>query len=516
MDPAIKAFLDKLETALDASIAAQRTTATKINELMACRPDLERRVADLGDAVAALQLAQPPPNKECEDGAAATTPTQPPATHDAASGITPGSAFVPHGATNHGGAHLPRGWSATPPPLPANGQLDLHTPSSPPSPFAHPSQLLAGLGQAHPSIVFPLFSGENPRLWKTLCEQHFQMFGIHSSFWVPMAALNFSGSASIWLQSVQKKLSEFDWDTFSSLLCTHFGRDRHQLLIRQFYTVRQTSSVTEYIVKFELIINHLSSYSDTIHPYYFLTRFVEGLRPDIRAVVLVQRPPDLDTACSLALLQEEVVDGVFRDASPSHAPRPPDVHKNSSIPLPLPPPPTRVAVSAGATDRRGTEGARADNSKIKALRDYRRAPGLCFKCGERWGHDHTCPTSVQLHVVEELLELFGLNTVFDNAASSSTDTPEIVMAISRPAVSGGVSAKAFQLQAWIQGHEVLMLVDSGSSTSFINQELAWKLTGVRPLPRQCRVRVADGGNYGALQKFLLARGVHKGVNLRQT
>lgn len=76
---------------------------------------------------------------------------------------------------------------------------------------------------------------------------------------------------------MQKKLSEFNWKFFSSLLCTRLGRDHHQLLIRQFYTVRQTTTVMDYIEKFELIINHLSSYSDTIHPFYFLTHFVEGL-----------------------------------------------------------------------------------------------------------------------------------------------------------------------------------------------------------------------------------------------
>lgn len=113
-----------------------------------------------------------------------------------------------------------------------------------------------------------------------------------------MGALNFSDfdSASIWLQSIQKRLADFDWDSFTSLLCTRFGRDRHQMLIRQFYTARQTTSVAAYIKQFELIINHQSSYSDRIHPFYFLTQFVEGLHKDIRAVVLVQRPPDLDTA----------------------------------------------------------------------------------------------------------------------------------------------------------------------------------------------------------------------------
>lgn len=120
--------------------------------------------------------------------------------------------------------------------------------------------------------------------------------------------------------------------------------------------------------------------------------------------------------------------------------------------------------------------------------------GLYFKCGERWGHDHVCPTSVQLHVVEELLELFGVDTIY-NTDDTHEPAPgeETVMAISRPALSGGVSAKAFQLRAWIQGRKVLMLVDSSSSTSFINQTLAQYLEGVQPLPRIYKVRVDDSG-----------------------
>ena len=143
----------------------------------------------------------------------------------------------------HGVFNLPWGPPATsfqmPPPPPASGQFDtLAASPSLLSPFAHASQLLSGLGQTHPSISFPQFTGDNPNLWKTLCEQYFQMFGIIQSFWVPMAALNFVGAASVWLQSIQKRLGEYDWNSFTALLCTRFGRDRHQTLIRQFYTVR--------------------------------------------------------------------------------------------------------------------------------------------------------------------------------------------------------------------------------------------------------------------------------------
>nr|XP_045086333.1 uncharacterized protein LOC109753921 [Aegilops tauschii subsp. strangulata] len=106
--------------------------------------------------------------------------------------------------------------------------------------------------------------------------------------------------------------------------------------------------------------------------------------------------PDLDTACALALLQEEVADGAGVESSrPFHyQPRPPEVNARPPAALPLPPPPGRPPPQAGATNRRATDAARAEAAKVKTLHDYRRARGLCFKCGERWGHDHTCPTSV--------------------------------------------------------------------------------------------------------------------------
>lgn len=168
----------------------------------------------------------------------------------------------------------------------------------------------------------------------------------------------------------------------------------------------------------------------------------------------------------------------------------------SSAALPLPPPPPRpppVQASSPATDRWGVDGARADSARVKPLRDYRRTRGLCFKCGERWGHDHTCPTTVQLHVVEELLELFGVDSVADSSIANQDQDTETVCAISKQALTGESSMRAFQLHAWIQGREVLMLVDSGSSTSFINQVLAEKLEGVQQMQQNCRVKVADGG-----------------------
>jgi hypothetical protein len=66
--------------------------------------------------------------------------------------------------------------------------------------------------------------------------------------------------------------------------------------------------------------------------------------------------------------------------------------------------------------------------------------------------------------------------------------------ISIHALTGSASGVSgvIQLHAFIEKHEVLILVDSGSSTSFINSQLAAQLSGVQPLPVPCRVNVADG------------------------
>ena len=43
------------------------------------------------------------------------------------------------------------------------------------------------------------------------------------------------------------------------------------------------------------------------------------------------------------------------------------------------------------------------------LRNYRKAKGLCFTCGEKWSKEHQCKSYVQLHVVQEMLEFLQLD-----------------------------------------------------------------------------------------------------------
>ena len=155
-------------------------------------------------------------------------------------------------------------------------------------------------------------------------------------------------------------------------------------------------------------------------------------------------------------------------------------------PLPLPAPPRPAPpLPAQAADRRGVEASRAESSpeaRAAALRTYRRAMGLCYKCGEKWSRDHSCAATVQLHVVQELWESFQLDDDLPELQSDmEAPSDHLFLAISKAAVNGISAARTVRFSGSIQHIPVSILVDSGSSTSFISCQLAAQLSGVQKL-----------------------------------
>jgi hypothetical protein len=97
-----------------------------------------------------------------------------------------------------------------------------------------------------------------------------------------------------------------------------------------------------------------------------------------------------------------------------------------------------------------------------------------------------------LHAVQELWEL--LQDEVNLESSSEVDEPEIHvnMLLSQEAVRVGSSSKTLTFLGTIQGSEVIILVDSGSSNSFINAKLAPTLLGLSQLINPVRVQVVNG------------------------
>lgn len=128
--------------------------------------------------------------------------------------------------------------------------------------------------------------------------------------------------------------------------------------------------------------------------------------------------------------------------------------------LPLPPPPISDKTKSTGDNRSLPHAKPAvEQDKLAALKAYRRTLGQCYKCAEKWSPGHLCAPAVQLHVVQEIWDLFQ-STQQDASAST------LFVAVSKDAMLGSQTAKTLKFQGNIQGYDILILVDSGSSHTF--------------------------------------------------
>jgi hypothetical protein len=103
---------------------------------------------------------------------------------------------------------------------------------------------------------------------------------------------------------------------------------------------------------------------------------------------------------------------------------------------------------------------------------------------------------VQLHIVEELLAMVQPKEEPYSGPDSSefhNDIGSELMHLSEAAVVGGHGAATMRFCGIVQGHDVLMLVDSGSSHTFVSAGLAARLQLPSRAIVPLRVKVANGG-----------------------
>lgn len=172
---------------------------------------------------------------------------------------------------------------------------------------------------------------------------------------------------------------------------------------------------------------------------FFFTQFIDGLRAEIRAAVILHRPIELDTAVDLACLQEEVLESVRRENRRAEVVggargsfKSGGFSSVSARAIP--------GVGGRADDRRSQDDHRTPEDKIAALQAYRRAKGLCHTCGEKWSKEYKCGPTVQLHIVEELLGMFPSEAAdgcdSDCREDEVTESEGVLCQISKEAILG--------------------------------------------------------------------------------
>jgi hypothetical protein len=342
-------------------------------------------------------------------------------------------------------------------------------------------------------VDLPQFDGANRKLWQRPCEEYFQRWQTPSTLWASYASGQFSGAAATWLEAFLNQTTNPSWTEFTAAVHAQFSRNQHQILVRRLFHISQTSTVEDYVTRYSELMDQIAAYESRPDPLHYTTRFLDGLQPAVRILVAIQQPRDLDTAYNLALLYEELGDG----SNPLNTTPPYTVPARRALPA-LPPPPPAKWVSRTVEEKRTAESQKqSTDEKWQTLKAYRRSKGLCFVCGEKYSRDHRCKTSIQLHVVQEMIDYLQVSEDSD----CEQHEPELelksgetqLMMISLAALDTSMSApKSMQLQVMIQGQLLLFLVDSGSSSCFIDTKRAQHMSGKYPLALSVQVKVAGG------------------------
>jgi hypothetical protein len=78
------------------------------------------------------------------------------------------------------------------------------------------------------------------------------------------------------------------------------------------------------------------------------------------------------------------------------------------------------------------------------------------------------------------------------AETISDDSIQLCLCLSEAAVMGVESPKSLRFLGHIKGHDILILVDSESSHSFLSNVVVGQLSGRSSLPKPLSVQVANG------------------------
>jgi hypothetical protein len=102
--------------------------------------------------------------------------------------------------------------------------------------------------------------------------------------------------------------------------------------------------------------------------------------------------------------------------------------------------------------------------------------GLCFKCGEKWGRDHTCKFKhMSLRLCEWNSDEEDNEEVIEDSGEEEVVGGLKTLQLSLHSKEGFTSNKSFKVWTMIGERQVCTLIDSGATSNFITSRLVEEL-----------------------------------------
>jgi hypothetical protein len=207
---------------------------------------------------------------------------------------------------------------------------------------------------------------------------------------------------------------------------------------------------------------------------FFLKCFISGLKDEIRAHVLMERPSIWVEATKKNKEAQQVVSSQNR--------------KPSFIPLPKPvnpiTPSTPLKIQKLTRDKM----------------DERQLKGLCYNCDEKYFSGHKCKEQNLFMAIPEDISEEDVETPLVSESPEITDItppsdpPEVEPVISLNALTRFSAPQTLKLISYIKHRKVIILVYSGSTHNFIHRHIAQETHCYIHAINNFQIMIANGGS----------------------
>ncbi|XP_052201138.1 uncharacterized protein LOC127807380 [Diospyros lotus] len=324
-----------------------------------------------------------------------------------------------------------------------------------------------------------------------------------------MAAAYLNDIVDAWYQNWKQAEGPWvSWRTFAEELCGRFGEKNMTDMVEEFNKLRQQGSIEDYLRRFEELRAVIGIAHPSLSETYFVSSFISGLKDDMRSVVKMLAPATVKQAAEKARLQELTWEAVFKKGRTwNHV----GAQQGRGISFPSG---EYSKSTMGVSGQGGPRTSNNSRSNKNSTMEQRRQLGLCFKCGEKYGPGHQCRrlmlkmegSGEDDEAEEELLE-----EVVEGEGREQEDYEDEGGQISFHALKGGSTGRIIQVKGQVGKKRLAVLIDSGSTHSFLNKAIAvdlnCKMTETVPLS----VTVANGNKMYSHHKCYNFNWVMQGV-----
>jgi hypothetical protein len=259
--------------------------------------------------------------------------------------------------------------------------------------------------------------------------------------WTPLedrvwqVSIHMDGAAAEWYYTLDRDHEELSWEQFTDSVHLRFGLALHTNGLAELKYLYRTGTLDEYARQFSLLLCRCGSLSQQQQ----VNLFTAGLGKPLRADVELLTPSNLQHTISLARFYERRTDISGTKHMSGWAIRPPSAAPKTGISAPSRPRFKRLTAEEMAA---------------------RRAKGECYNCSEKYSPDHKCGSKGVF-----LIEL-DEGTLLDDSED---------LGISLHALTGVNVSTTMPLQIMIKGNPLVALIDTGSTHSFIKDDVATRL-----------------------------------------